>query len=183
MRPDFAMALAEIGAGLEGVDPGAMDRACALIADAGVIVGYGCGREGLQLRGLVMRLHHLGLRVAMQGDMAAPPVGPGDLFLASAGPGELSTVTALLRIARQAGATTLLLTAEPDRAPHDVVDHLLVLPARTMARAPGEAEGILPMGSVFEGAMFFLFEVMIHDLRARLGATPAAMEARHTNLE
>jgi len=86
-------------------------------------------------------------------------------------------------VARAAGATTLLVTAEPDRAPRDLVDHLLVLPARTMARAPGEAEGLLPMGSVYEGAMFVLFEVMIHDLRALLGVTAKDMEARHTNLE
>lgn len=176
-------ALDEIGAALSGMEKTEIDRACALIAGAGVVVGYGCGREGLQLRGLIMRLHHLGLRVAMQGDMACPPVGPGDLFLASAGPGELSTVTALLGKAREAGATTLLLTAEPDRAPSQIVDHMLVLPARTMARATGEGEGILPMGSVFEGAMFVLFELMIHDLRERLGVTAPAMEARHTNLE
>lgn len=183
MRRAFHDALAEIGAGLAAVDEAQVDAACELIADAGVIVGYGCGREGLQLRGFVMRMHHLGLSVAMQGDMSAPPVGPGDLFLASAGPGELSTVTALLGTARAAGADTLLLTAEPKRAPVALVDQMLVLPARTMARAAGEAEGILPMGSVFEGAMFVLFEVMIHDLRARLGVTTADMETRHTNLE
>lgn len=183
MRSEYANALAEIGAGLEGLDDAQVEAACALIAGAGVVVGYGCGREGVQLRGFVMRLHHLGLSVAMQGDMACPPVGPGDLFLASAGPGELATVTALLGKARAAGARTLLLTAEPDRAPAALVDQFLVLPARTMARAPGEAEGVLPMGSVFEGAMFVLFEVMIHDLRARLGVTSAEMETRHTNLE
>lgn len=176
-------ALAEIGAALSGVDEGAIDRACAVIAGAGVIVGYGCGREGLQLRGLIMRLHHLGLSVAMQGEMACPPVGPDDVFLASAGPGELSTVTALLGKAQGAGAKTILLTAEPDLAPQSLVDHLIVLPARTMARAPGEAEGILPMGSVFEGAMFVLFELIINDLRSRLGVTSEEMERRHTNLE
>ena len=54
------------------------------------------------ISGLIMRLHHLGLRVAMQGDMAAPPLAQGDLFLCSAGPGELATVTALMQVARDA---------------------------------------------------------------------------------
>ena len=31
---------------------------------------YGCGREGLQMRGLAMRLYHLGLQANMVGDMA-----------------------------------------------------------------------------------------------------------------
>ena len=104
MRALFDTALAELGAVAERIDERAITRACETIAAARRIVLYGCGREGLQMRGFAMRLHHLGCDVAMQGDMAAPPVGPGDLFIASAGPGELATVTALMRIAREAGA-------------------------------------------------------------------------------
>ena len=175
-------ALAEIGAALDGVEARALEEWCDALAGAGVIVGYGCGREGLQMRGLIMRLHHLGLRVAMQGDMAAPPLGKGDAFLASAGPGELATVTALLRVAKAAGATTLLVTAEPARAPRALVDRLLTIPARTMAQ--GEAgQSVLPMGSVFEGALFVLFELLVAALADRLGETPETMRARHTNLE
>jgi 6-phospho-3-hexuloisomerase len=169
--------LAEIGAALDAVDGTAIDAACEAIAGARAVVLYGCGREGLMMRALAMRLHHLGLRVAMQGDMACPPVGPGDLLLASAGPGQLATVTALLGVAQAAGSGTLLLTAEPDRAPEGP---LLVIPARTMAQAEG---GTLPMGSLYEGAMFFLFEEMVERLRRRLGETPDTMRARHTNLE
>ena len=100
----FDTALAELSAVASRIDPGEIDAALATIARARRIVLYGCGREGLQLRGFAMRLHHLGLQVAMQGDMAAPPVGAGDLLIVSAGPGELSTVTALMRVAREAGA-------------------------------------------------------------------------------
>ena len=42
---------------------------------------------------------------------------------------------------------------------------------------------VLPMGSVYEGALFLLFEVMVLQLREILGVTPDAMRARHTNLE
>ena len=116
--------------------------------------------------------------------MATPPVGPGDLFFASAGPGELSTVTALMRVAQQAGAGVLLLTAEPDTPSSALADAVLAIPAQTMARDSGAgASAVLPMGSVFEGAMFVLFELIVNDLRIRLGETPATMRARHTNLE
>ncbi|NND20292.1 MAG: 6-phospho-3-hexuloisomerase, partial [Silicimonas sp.] len=47
----------------------------------------------------------------------------------------------------------------------------------------GSATSLLPMGSVYEGALFLLFEIMILRLRDRLGVTPDAMRARHTNLE
>jgi 6-phospho-3-hexuloisomerase len=42
---------------------------------------------------------------------------------------------------------------------------------------------LLPMGSLFEGALFVLFEVMVLKLKARLGVTAKAMRANHTNLE
>ena len=179
----FDAALAELSGAVARIDPAAMDAACATIAGAGRIVLYGCGREGLQLRGFAMRLHHLGLSVAMQGDMAAPPVGPGDLLIASAGPGELSTVSALMNVARESGADVLFLTAEPATPAARFATQVLLAPAQTMASDRGTARSVLPMGSVYEGALFLLFEVMVLRLRDRLGATPEAMRARHTNLE
>ena len=120
----------------------------------------------------------------MQGDMAAPPVGEGDLLLVSAGPGELSTVTALMRVAREAGAEILFLTAETATPSAALATQVLAIPAQTMARDRGAAAtSVLPMGSVYEGALFLLFEVMVLRLRARLGVSPEEMRARHTNLE
>lgn len=184
MSGQFRTALEELGAVTANLDSGQIDAALTVIENAKHIVLYGCGREGLQVRGFAMRLHHLGLRIAMQGDMAAPPVGPGDLLIVSAGPGELATVTALMRVARTAGADILFLTAEPDTPSAALATRLLTIPAQTMARdlRPG-ASSVLPMGSVYEGALFILFEIMVLRLRERLDVTPEAMRARHTNLE
>jgi 6-phospho-3-hexuloisomerase len=175
-------ALRELEAVALGLDDAQVEAACQTIASAGKIVLYGCGREGLMMRALAMRLHHLGLNVAMQGDMAAPPLGKGDLFLCSAGPGELSTVTALMGVAQRDGAKVLMITAEPDMPSPRRADQLLVIPAQTMARDLGGAS-TLPMGSLFEGAMFLVFEIMVLRLAAILGQTPDAMRARHTNME
>lgn len=184
MRAQFATALSALSDAVAGISGTEVETACTMIARARRIVLYGCGREGLQLRGFAMRLHHLGLDVAMQGDMAAPPVAGGDLLLCSAGPGELSTVAALMSVARDAGADILFLTAEPGTPSAARATGLLTIPARTMARDSGpEAESVLPMGSVYEGALFLLFEVMVQMLRERLGVTPEAMRANHTNLE
>ncbi len=179
----YRAALDEIASVCDALNDTQVEMACDRIARAGHIMAYGCGREALQLRGFVMRLHHLGLSVSMQGDMAAPPLGPGDLFLASAGPGDLSTATALMQVARDAGAGVLLLTAEPDASPCRLADDLLVIPAQTMARDRGTATSTLPMGSLYEGAMFVLFEAMILRLRDRLSISPEMMRSRHTNME
>ncbi len=46
--------------------------------------------------------------------------------------------------------------------------------------APSSA---LPMGSLYEGALYVLFEVLILKLRERLAVDAASMRSRHTNLE
>ncbi|MEI9900622.1 MAG: 6-phospho-3-hexuloisomerase [Hyphomicrobium sp.] len=184
MTTPYTEALGELGAVMERLDDAAVDRACALIAVADKIVLHGLGREGLQMRGLCMRLFHLGLRVAMVGDMTAPALGPGDLFFVSSGPGALATAGELMKIARGAGAKVLLVTAQPAAALAPLADAVLVIPAQTMADdRRADASAVLPMGSVFEGAMFVVFEVMILKLKALLGVTPEQMRANHTNME
>jgi len=173
---------------LEGVfarlDDGQVDRLVGEIANARRIVAFAGGREKLQIMGFVMRLYHMGLDAHVEGDMTTPPVGPGDLFLVTIGPGEISTGLALMQVARDAGARVAFITAQPDSRGAALADFVLHLPAQTMADDQGEAKSsVLPMGSLYEGALFVLFEVMILKLMARLGISAEDMRARHTNLE
>ncbi|TGQ73129.1 MAG: SIS domain-containing protein [Mesorhizobium sp.] len=180
----FKTALDELGAVLARVNGDRIDAACAMLAGARQIVVYGCGREALQLKGFAMRLYHLGLPVSVVGDMTTPPVAQGDVFLVSSGPGETSTVLTLMRVAREAGATVLLLTAQEGGSAAPLADFTLLIPAQTMANDQGaQKTSVLPMGSVFEGALFLLFEVMVLNLRELTAASPQAMRARHTNME
>ena len=176
-------ALDELGAVFQRIDHASVDAAVEMIAAADRIALYGVGREGLQIKGFAMRLFHLGRRASMVGDMTTPPIGEGDLLVVSAGPGDFSTVAALMGVARAAGAEVLLVTAQPDGAAAKRADRVLVLPAQTMANDRGPSTAVLPMGSVYEGAQFILFEVMILKLRDRLAILPEAMRANHTNLE
>jgi len=183
MKTDFKAACAELAATADALDEAQVSTACQTIANARKIVLYGCGREGLQLQGLAMRLHHLGLDATMQGAMNTPPLGKDDLFITSAGPGELSTVTALMQTARDARAQILFLTAQPDTPSAGLASHTLHIPAQTMANDTTAPTSTLPMGSLYEGAMFVLFEVMVLQLVAMLNQTPDSIRARHTNME
>jgi 6-phospho-3-hexuloisomerase len=180
----FGIALDEIGSVLARVDEGRIDTACAMLASANKIIVYGCGREALQVKGFAMRLHHLGLPVSVVGDMTTPPLGAGDVFLVSSGPGETSTVLTLMQVAREAGATVLLLTAQGESSAVRLADFTLLIRAQTMADDQGpEKTSVLPMGSAFEGALFVLFEVMVLKLKTITGMSSEAMRARHTNME
>ena len=184
MRTHNGTALAELGQVFERLDDAAVDRAVAMIAGARRIVVFGGGREKLQIMGFAMRLYHMGLAVAVEGDMTTPPVGPGDLFLVTCGPGEISTALALRGVAKAAGATIMLITAQPGGRGAALADFVLHLPAQTMADDQGaQRSSVLPMGSLFEGALFVLFEVMVLKLIEQLRISPEAMRANHTNLE
>ncbi|MFK7876947.1 MAG: SIS domain-containing protein [Paracoccaceae bacterium] len=178
-----AKAIAEVGAVLEAAVPEQVDAMAAPILNARRIALYGVGREGLMMKSLAMRLFHLGLDAHVVGDMTTPPVGDGDLLIISAGPGQFSTVSALIAVAQGAGAATMCVTATPAGPAPQSVDHVVHLQAQTMANDQDGATSVLPMGSLYEAAQFLFFEMVILNLRDQMTLSPDAMRANHTNLE
>lgn len=179
----YQQALRELSAALENINEHSAQQGLELIKHARRISLYGVGREGLQLKGFAMRLYHLGLDSSVVGDMTTPPLKTGDLLIVSAGPGWFSTVDALLTTASQAGAATLCITAQPAGACALKADRLITIPAQTMADAQGDRASVLPLGSLYEGALYLLFESMIVQLRQQLAISGTVMSANHTNLE
>ncbi|KAL5215143.1 hypothetical protein ABZP36_004295 [Zizania latifolia] len=194
-RADAAAICAQIAAVFSAESAGRsvlVSEISAAAARGGRVFVHGVGREGLMMRALCMRLAHLGLPAHCVGDVTAPPALTGDLLLASAGPGTFSTVDAICGVARGAGARVVLLTARPEgNFPLRQADVVAHLPAQTMAddeevaatteRQSSRAK--LPMGSLYEGAMFVLFEMVVLELAGVLGQSAAQMRERHTNLE
>ena len=97
-------ALDEMRTVLDKVSTTELSQLCTVIGDSQCIVLHGVGREGLMMKALAMRLYHLGLNAHVLGDMTTPPLGPGDLFIVSAGPGYFSSIAALCQTAQNAGA-------------------------------------------------------------------------------
>ena len=179
-------ALRELGAVFAALSPDAAEPLLTELLAANRVALYGVGREGLMMRALTMRLFHLGLDAHVALDMTTPPLGAGDLLVVSAGPGSFATVRALMGVAREAGAKTLLITAQPGGDAAREADTVVVLPAQTMAddRADTDAApALLPMGSLFEAAQLIFFDLVTLLLRDRLGQDAQEMRSRHTNLE
>ena len=135
------------------------------------------------MKALAMRLMHLGLDAHVVGDMTTAPIGKGDLLLVSAGPGSFSTVLALLGVAREAGARTMVVTAQPSGAAPRSADVVIHLPAQTMADDRTASAGVLPMGSLYEAVQLLFFDLVTILLREQMVQSPDQMRARHTNLE
>lgn len=169
--------LAETRGVFAAMGDGAVQGLADDILGARRIALYGVGRTGLAVQGFAMRLAHLGLRAHFVGALSAPPIGPGDLFIAALAIGRLPTGDALVASARGAGARVAVITA----APENVVDadSILHLPARTMADPTSE---ILPLGSGFELALGLLLDLAVIELMGRLGRSGADLAQRHANL-
>jgi 6-phospho-3-hexuloisomerase len=183
---EVTRALDEVADAVRSVNGEELDAIADELVAARRIACYGGGREGLVLRGLVMRLFHAGLDAHYVGEMTCPAVGPGDLVVLSCGPGRISTVEALAGVAERDGARVLYLTAQPQEPPAERAQHVVTVRAQTMADdLPGgsASPAVLPMGSAYEIALFVLVDLITNRVRARRGESTEEMRSRHTNLE
>ena len=89
----------------------------------------------------------------------------------------------MLDIARVACAKTAVVTAQLGSATACNANHVLHIPAQTMANDLQGSVSVLPMGSLFEVSMMLAFEMLALRLRELKGETAETMRARHTNLE
>lgn len=157
--------------------PDAVDNLATEVCGARRVALYAIGRNGLVLQAFAMRLMHLGIDAHFVGQLAAPPVAPGDLIIAAIALGRLPTADAVLAAARTAKARTLVITARPKLV--QGADAVIDLPAQTMADPP---DSILPLGSAFELALSLLCDLTVVELMQRLNRTTADLLARHANL-
>lgn len=176
-------ALSDLSGVFSALPDTAADPLIEAIASARRIALYGAGREGLALRGFAMRLFHMGRDAHVVADMTTPPIGKGDLIIVTAGQGWLPTAETFMTIAKEAGATTAIITSQPDGQASQMADIRVVIPAQTMANDIGATVSVLPMGSLFEIAETIFFELVVLKLRERFGETAETMRERHTNLE
>ena len=175
-------ALEEIAEAVRSVSDAAIEEVVDELLAARRIACYAGGREGLVMRGLVMRLFHAGLDVHYVGDMTTPAVGAGDLLVLSCGPGRISMVEALAGVAKRDGARLLYLTAQPQNPPAELADRVVRVTAQTMAD-DRESGAALPMGSAYEIALFVLVDLITNGVRRRRSESVEELRSRHTNLE
>jgi 6-phospho-3-hexuloisomerase len=171
---------------LEGVfaqlNPTQLELLAKEIVAARRIVCYGAGREGLMMQAIAMRLMHAGFQSYVVGEMVTPRVGQGDLFLASAGPGHFPTIETLLKVAREAGGRTIVVTAQPAQASQMPVDIMIHLPAQTMADVAAGAS-ILTMGTHYEAALLLFGDLLVLRLLELTHQKREDMYTRYTNMK
>jgi 6-phospho-3-hexuloisomerase len=166
----------------ERVDPAQLEVLSQELIAARHVVSYGVGREGLMMSAIAMRLMHAGFRSYFVGEMVTPPVRQGDVFLASAGPGHFPTIETLLKVAREAGGRTVIITAQPTRAAQMPADVVIHLPAQTMVDV-ADGLSVLTMGTHYEAALLLFGDLLILRLLELTHQKREDMYTRYTNMK
>jgi 6-phospho-3-hexuloisomerase len=110
-------------------------------------------------------------------------IGQADILLLSASLREIATVIALMDVAREAQAKTMVITAQPSGKAPQQGNVVIPLPAQTMANDTGETAGLLQIGSLFETAQLIFFDFVSIVLREKLKQSADEMRRRPTNLD
>lgn len=134
----------------------------------------GQGRSGLVAQMTAMRLMHLGFDAHAVGEATAPSTGDGDGLLALSGSGETAVTVHLARLARDAGARILAVTAEGTSTLAGLAHTVVEIPARGSSQFGG---------TLFEQSALLVLDALILDLTARSPHAHTTMRARHTNLQ
>lgn len=169
--------LAEMRGVFARVAPDATQKLAKEITQARRILVYGAGRTGLALQAFSMRLMHLGLDGHFVGQLAAPPVGKGDLLVCVLSVGKLPTGDALIQTAKGAGARVAVISARPNLVQN--ADLVIGLPGQTMA---DPVTSLLPLGSSFELALTLFCDLTVVELMKQLNRSNDDLAARHANL-
>jgi 6-phospho-3-hexuloisomerase len=172
----------DLEAFFEASNPSQLEDVSQEVVRAKQVILFGVGREGLMMEAIAMRLMHAGFKSYVVGEMVTPAVGPGDLFLVSAGPGHFPTVETLLTVARGAGGRTAVITAQPQRAAEMPVDMVVHLPAQTMVDIAA-GRSILTMGTHYEACLLLFGDLLVLRLLELTNQEREDMYTRYTNMK
>jgi 6-phospho-3-hexuloisomerase len=182
-RKQAATIVQELAKVFEQVDLEQIQRFTDAIIQARKVILIGVGREGLSTKAFTMRLMHLGIESHWVWDETTPSIGAGDLLIATSGCGEIGHIHYVVEKAKQRGARVAVVTGDPEKKTPAIADMTLFLPAAVYLGTAEVVSSTQPMGNLFEQSLLILFDMIVMDLRDRLGRSKEELEARHRNLE
>ena len=155
------------------------------LKEAKRIYVYGEGRSGFMAKAFAMRMMHAGFTVYVVGETITPSIEQGDLLVAISGSGETDSIYQFASKAKKIGAEVILVTTDKESKIAKISDSVLVIPAATKYRKPGEPSTIQPLGNQFDQAVHLVLDGIIISLLQEGNEQDLneEMRKRHTNLE
>jgi 6-phospho 3-hexuloisomerase len=177
-----AMELADT---LKKIDQQQVNQLVNEIKQAKRIFVSGAGRSLLMLKGLAMRLMHLGYEVYIVGEVTTPAFLSEDLLILASASGETTSLVNTASKANKIGGKIISLTIFPESTLANLSTGIIRIPAYTdkLPESDENQKGILPGGSMFEEAVLLLADSMIVELALEQKVPTDRAFEKHANLE
>lgn len=174
--------LADLGSVFDKIDPATFHDFARTIKDAPHIFLAGMGRSGHVARSFAVRLTQLGKISYVVFEATSPAVRNGDLLLICSGSGTTSTMVAIAKKAKAAGATLAVVTANLDSTLARMADIKLCLPS--ILKATRQSTSVLqPLQTLFEQALLLTLDALTLHLMRLMDVDEETMRRRHSDLE
>lgn len=174
----------ELAKALEQIDEAQVEALMDAICGAKKIYVAGAGRSMLMLRGLAMRLMHLGFESYVVGETTTPAFEKEDLLICGSGSGETAGVINVASKAKKIGGKIAALTINKDSTLGQMADVIVEIPAYTdKVECKIKKKPILPGGTMFEQCILLIGDTFILPLAEKAGIPTDCAFTRHANLE
>lgn len=165
------------------IDERAVDKFIEKVLSHRRIYIAGVGRSGLVVKAFGQRLMHLGFEVHLADEITAPAITKGDLLICCSGTGETQLTLFMSRRAAKVGCYTVTFTADEHSPLAKASNHVIKLPAPLSGERNGRLKTGQPARSLFEQALFLLFDSIVLKLIDVLRISRRKVTKRHANLE
>lgn len=140
------------------------------------------GRSFLTLKGLAMRLMHLGYPVHIVGEVTCPAIREGDVLVVASGSGKTSSVLLFAEKARGFGAEVVAFVGKRGTILEEVAHRVIAFAPERVRETHQLSTG--SGGTRFEGALWLLCDALILALiEGEEERAYCLMMERHANLE
>jgi len=177
--------LNELESSLSQIDRKQADVFVDTIIDAKKVFVAGAGRSLLMVRGLAMRLMHMGFSAYVVGETATPAIEPGDLLIIGSGSGETATLVVMAQKAKKIGAKLALITIYPESTMGKMADCVVQIKAATTKGERESVQSIQPGANMFEQSLLLFCDAAMISIidKCNIIEGNAALMKRHANLE
>lgn len=145
----------------------------------------GAGRSLMMIRGLAMRLMHMGFQSYVVGETVTPAIEPGDLLIIASGSGSTGTLTVIAEKCKKIGADLALITTMPDSPIGRLADCIVEVKAATTKSDDNTRKTFQPGANTFEQSVLLIGDaIFIHMIsKVSLEENNAILMKKHANLE
>lgn len=152
---------------------------------ANKILVAGAGRSLMMIRGLAMRLMHMGFQSYVVGETVTPAIEPGDLLIIASGSGSTGTLTVIAEKCKKIGADLALITTMPDSPIGRLADCIVEVKAATTKSDDNTRKTFQPGANTFEQSVLLIGDaIFIHMIsKVSLEENNAILMKKHANLE